>query len=159
MLMTGAPAWLGAELASTVGIFSLCAHLNLWWNGRKKEKERRKRVLDAYRKWNSLCIDMNVVHYKLPGAFRVVRDCCRRRSIIHGQQLKTLGLFKRNRHIFGRGSVGGDPKSHDSLFLRWRPGGGQQTHAALTNVTEDTKKRISVHPDQRFLSHLLQLVS
>jgi hypothetical protein len=57
MLMTGAPAWLGAELASTVGIFSLCAHLNLWWNGRKKEKERRKRVLDAYRKWNSLCID------------------------------------------------------------------------------------------------------
>jgi hypothetical protein len=55
MLMTGAPAWLGAELASTVGIFSLCAHLNLWWNGRKRR--RRKRVLDAYRKWNSLCID------------------------------------------------------------------------------------------------------
>lgn len=75
---------------------------------------------------------MNAVHYKLPGAFRVVRDCCRRRSIIHGQQLKTLGLFKRNRHIFGRGSAG-------SLFLRWRPGGGQQTHAALTIVTQDTK--------------------
>jgi hypothetical protein len=41
MLMTGAPAWLGAELASTVGIFSLCAHLNLWWNGRIKEKEEK----------------------------------------------------------------------------------------------------------------------